>query len=179
MSKTTKNMLKIIGEHFLFAFLSLFLVYTFTTLLGKHLVIISIVTAVLHLSSNYSAGWSLSGKDYGAALEEVRLSGDSSMKPNYSIYKGFIIALPNLVLSLVLIILAFTVGQLWEVLYRFYNYAYIYLILDSKTELVLPACIIVSFVTYISYGVGYIFGKSKKVFLIKYIPKMVYTSKKK
>ena len=172
MSDRTKNMFFIIGEHLLFVVLSLFLVYTFTGLMNKHLMALSVITAILYVSSTYSAGWSASKKDYGIAKEKVRHIPDAV--PEYNVFSGFLIALPNLVLSLVLMVLAFAKGQLWEVLYRLYNYSYIYIIIDKAGNLNIAFCLAVSAVTYLAYAIGYINGKDKRVFLIKYLPSIVY-----
>ncbi len=179
MNIRTKNMLKIVGEHLLFVVLSLFIVYTFTNLLGKHMYFVSIFTALLYVSSTYSAGWSVASKDYGRAREENRLSGNADVPINFRSYDGFIIALPNFVITLFFMIMAFASGKLWEVVYRLYNYSFIYILTDKANNLVLPACIGCAVVTYAAYGLGYIFGKNKKVFIIKYIPKLVYKSNDK
>ena len=70
MSGRTKNMLLVIGEHFLFVILSVFLASTFSSLLKHYMFVLSIITGFFYVTSTYSAGWSASKKDFGIAKEE-------------------------------------------------------------------------------------------------------------
>lgn len=178
MHKMGKKMLLVIGEHILFLALSLFLSVTFLPLLAKHNFIISIFTGIFYLSSTYSAGWTASYKDFAYAKEELRLKGTPDAKPAYSIFAGFLIALPNLILTGFLGLMNYVKAGGWIMLYRCYNFSFIYLITDEKSNLIVWACFLVAIITYLAYAIGYVMGKNKKVLFIKYIPKAIYKPKR-
>lgn len=174
MPNRGKKILFVIGEHCLFVILSVFFSSTFLTLLAKHTYVISIVTALLYISSTYSAGWTASYKDYAAAKEQLRINGTPDAKPDYCIFSGFIIALPNLIITGLLGLMYYLKGELWILIYRLYNFSFIYLITDKNNDLIVWACFLVAVITYLAYAIGYVMGKNKKIMLIKYIPKAIY-----
>lgn len=179
MNKTVKNMLLVIGEHLLFVVLSFFLVSTFLQLLRHHLYILSIITGVFYISSTYSAGWSLSKKDYAAAKEAARIADDESLISLYKRYNGFIIALPNLVISMVLFFAGLSGNITWYFIYELYNYSFLYAMLDASKNLIVPLAVLFAVLPYFAYGVGYVMGKNKKVLFIKYLPKILYKNPNK
>lgn len=181
MSDRAKNMLVIIGEHFLFVVMAFLLVSTFEALLKNHMYIISIATALLYVSSTYSAGWNTSKKDLGIAKEKLRKNnGEGSL--DYRIYDGFIIALPALVISLSLFVLYRFSGGLWEFFFRVYNYSFLFVISKGDypdVEIMPFLAFVASVLPYAAYSLGYVLGKSRKVLFIKYIPKIIFKSKNK
>lgn len=178
MPDKAKKMIFVIGEHLLFVFLSLFISSTFLPLLSKHSFVISIFTAILYISSTYSAGWTASYKDFARAKEELRLKGTPGEKPDYCRCAGFIIALPNLIVCTFLALMYALKGELWIILYRLYNYSFIYLITDKSNDLIIGMCILSALLPYLAYAIGYILGMNKKVLFIKYLPKVIYKPNK-
>ena len=174
MSNNTKNMLLVIGEHILFIILSVFLASTFSSLLKHHMYVLSIITGFLYVTSTYSAGWQASKKDYSMAKEELRVCEDKDKKLNYRRYQGFLTALPNFILSLVLLITCFTNGEIWYVLFRLYNSAFVFALADAQNILIPWLCVVAAVLPYLAYGVGYIMGKNKKVLFIKFLPSILY-----
>lgn len=179
MSTRGKNMLIFIGEQLLFSFLSIFFAYSFGKMIGKHSVVFSLITAFFYVTSCYSAGWSVSKKAYGAALEEKKKSGKEDLRLNYRIWDGFIIALPGFAITAVLAFLALTKGQMWEVIYRLFCYVFIYVITSVDYELIVLNVIICTLLPYLAYSLGYIAGKYRKILFIKYIPAFIYKSNEK
>lgn len=179
MKDTLKNSLLAIGEHFLFALLSLFLAYTFDNLFKNHLWILSTLTALFYVSSCYSAGWTNSKKDFSIAKEDAKHPRKDNSKKKYRIYEGFIIALPNLILGILFLSLALLKGGGWEAFFRFYEYPFIHIITNSKNTLIYQMVILAVVLPYLAYGFGYIMGKDKKVLFVKHIPSIIYKKKDK
>jgi len=175
LNKRAKYMLSSVGEHFLYIVMSFVLILIFGAMLNKVLWLLSIITALVYLSAMYSTGWSNSGKDMRAAKSSLKLGESDTL--NYRIYDGFIYAIPQLVLSLIVFALNLIVGSYFVPVFRVYNVAFVYLLdLDGKSGVIVD--IIITFLPYICYGVGYIMGKNKRVFLVKYINKLIYKSNK-
>ena len=174
MKVQLKPMLSVIGEHLIYMFLSLILVSLLGSIFGSWTYGVSIITILIYVSSAYSAGWHQSGKDFRSGNEISK--NDPDGKNPYRIYAGFVIALPMLAISLVLFILmrVFGIG-LWFTLYRVYNMYFLFLFDVKRFGLVME--IVAVLLPYLAYSLGYIAGKSKKVFVSKYFNKLIYKKK--
>jgi len=175
MGQKIKYMLSAVGEHFLYIFLSFALMFVLGAMFKKCLWLVSFITAILYLSSIYSNGWSASGRDFRAARAKAKQDGTDTI--DYRRYTGFIYPVPLLVLSAVVLILENALGSYFTVVFRVYNFAFVYF-LDIDSFPKITTQIIITFLPYLFYGLGYIAGKNKKVFLSKYIYKLVYKTKK-
>ncbi|MBO5008662.1 MAG: hypothetical protein J6D26_07485 [Clostridia bacterium] len=174
MTKYVKPMLSAVGEHLLYALLSFFLVGTFGSIFKNSLPVVSVITAIIYLSSAYSAAWHISGKDLRRANEAVRV--DPEAKYTYRIYDGFIIALPLLLIGAFLLIMAHIMpGTPWFIAFRVFD-VYMLFLYDIKNLGILPEILAVIF-PCIFYGLGYIAGKTKKIFVVKHIYKIFYKKK--
>lgn len=173
MNKRLKTMLSIVGEHFLYIIVSLAIVCVIGAAFQKAFWIVSIVTAVVYLSSMYSSGWHASGKDFRSA--NARLKQGETDKFEYRIYDGFVYALPLLAISVIVYICYVTFDGIFFVAFRVYNFAFVNLF----DKLGLVADILAVVLPYVVYGVGYVVGKSKKTFVIQHIGKLIYKQKNK
>ena len=175
LNKKAKYMLSAVGEHFLYIVMSFVLILIFGAMLHKILWLLSIITALVYLSAMYSTGWSNSGKDMRAAKSSLKLGESDTL--DYRIYDGFIYAIPLLALSVIVLVLNLIFGSYLVPIFRVYNVAFVYLLdIDGKSGIIVD--IIATVLPYLCYGIGYIMGKDKRVFLVKYINKLVYKSSK-
>lgn len=176
MAKYIKPMLSAIGEHLLYALLSIFLAGTIGSIFQKSLAVVSVITALIYLSSAYSAAWHKSGKDLRKANEAVRVNPEA--KYTYRIYDGFIIALPLLAVGAFLLTMAHLMPKTpWFIVFRVFD-VYMLFLFDIKNLGILPEILAVIF-PCIFYGLGYIAGKNKKIFVVKHIYKIFYKKKNK
>lgn len=176
MKKQLKYMLMAIGEHFLYIVMSFVLMFILGSLLRKFLWAVSIITALVYLSAVYSSGWSNSGKDFRAAKAKAKERGSEEIT-DYKIYSGFIYAIPLLVISIILLVLDNIFGSYFTVIFRIYNFSFVYF-LDIKAIPDTIVEIIITVLPFIFYGLGYIAGKDKKVFISKHLYKLIYKSAK-
>ena len=176
MNRKLKYMLMAIGEHFLYIVMSFVLMFILGALLSKVLWALSLITALVYLSAVYSSGWSNSGKDFRAAKAKAKELGTDNIT-GYKIYSGFVYAVPLLVLSVIMLILDNTLGSYFTVAFRVYNFAFVYF-LDIKAIPGIVAEVIITVLPFVFYGLGYIAGKDKKVFVSKYLYKLVYKNNK-
>ena len=174
MNGKIKSMFAVLGEHLIYIILSFVLVNFLGNIFSKCLYVASIITALIYVSTIYSSGWHESGKNLRSANEKVRLNPES--KSNYRIYNGFIIALPMFLISLFLFVMSKIFGKgLWLMLFRIYNAAFLFLFdLKGVTILVEILALILPFV---AYGLGYIAGKDKKIYVTKHFNKLIYKKK--
>lgn len=175
MNKKVKYMLSAIGEHLLYILMSLALMFVLGALFQKCLWMISVITGLLYLSSIYSTGWSNSGRDLRAAKAKAKEEGTDIL--DYRIYTGFIYPIPLLVLSALIFTLNAVFGSYFTVLFRVYNFAFVYFLdIGGIPDMIVE--VVITLLPYVFYGLGYIAGKNKRVFVSKYLYKLVYKTKK-
>lgn len=175
MKKEIKYVFSAIGEHFLYALISLVLMFILGAMLSKCLWVVSIITALLYLSTVYSSGWANAGRDFRAAKASAREKGTDKIE--FHISRGFVYPLGLLFVSAVLLILNVAFGSYFTLIFRIYNFAFVFFI-DTELLPRLAVEIIITILPYIMYGLGYIAGKDKKVFVTKHIYKLIYKTKK-
>ncbi len=175
MKKEIKYVLSAIGEHFFYALISLVMVFILGTMFKKCLWVVKIIASLLYLSTVYSSGWANAGRDFRAAKAAARETG--SDKIEFHISRGFVYPLGLLAVSVMMLILNVVLGSYFTVIFRIYNFAFLFF-LDTKLMPKLALEIIITVLPYILYGLGYIAGKDKKVFVTKHLYKLVYKTKK-
>lgn len=174
MKGLSKSVLTVLGEHILYIVLSFVLANFLGTIFKKCLYVVSIITALIYVCSIYSAGWHESGKNLRSANEKVRLN--PGIKNPYRIYNGFVIALPMFLISLFLFVMSKTLGEgLWRTLFRLYNAAFLFLFKLKGVTIFVE--ILALFLPFTAYGLGYIAGKNKKIFVTKHFNKLIYKKK--
>ena len=174
MNKMKKYMLSVIGEHFLNIAVSLGLICVAGAAFQSKTWLVSILTAIVYLSTQYSSGWKNSGKDY--RLVNAKVAQAEAEGLTYKIYDGFIHAMPLLILSALFLISSYLFGDIGTIVYRFYNLAFLFLFDKIKVPHLAEICALI--LPYLAYSVGYVIGKSKKTFISQHIGKLIYKSKK-
>lgn len=175
MKREIKYVLSAIGEHFLYAVVSVVLMFILGAMFKKCLWVVSIITSLLYLSTAYSSGWANAGRDFRAAKAQARETG--SDKIEFHISRGFVYPLGMLAVSAVFLILNVVFGSYFTIMFRIYNFAFVFF-LDTKLLPKLAVEIIITVLPYILYGLGYIAGKDKKIFVTKHLYKLIYKTKK-
>lgn len=175
MKKEIKYVLSAIGEHFLYALISVVLMFILGAMFKKCLWVVSIITALLYLSTAYSSGWTNAGRDFRAAKALAREKGSEEIE--FHIWRGFVYPLGLLAVSVVFLILNVIFGSYFTIIFRIYNFAFVFF-LDTKLLPRIAVEIIITVLPYILYGLGYIAGKDKKVFISKHLYKLIYKTKK-
>ncbi len=174
MNKTVKCMLSVVGEHFLNIVVSLAIICVAGAAFQSKTWLVSILTAIAYLSSQYSSGWRNSGKDY--RLVNANVAQEEVEGLTYRRYDGFIHALPLLVLSVLFLISSHVFGNIGTVVYRVYNLAFLFLFDKIKVPYLAEVGVVI--LPYLAYSVGYVVGKNKKTFISQHIGKLIYKSKK-
>ncbi len=176
MNGQFKSMLTVLGEHLIYVVVSFVLANFLGSIFSKCLYVVSIITALIYVSSIYSSGWHESGKNLRSANEKLRQNPES--KNMYRIYNGFIIALPMFLVSLFLFVMSKIFGKgLWLTLFRVYNASFLFLFDIKNAGLAIDILALV--LPYLAYALGYIAGKDKKIFVTKNFNKLIYKKKAK
>ena len=166
MNRKAKNMLSVVGEHFLYIVVTLALICVVGAVFRKAYWLASVVTAAIYLSSMYSSGWNTSGKDLRRANALLKQGEADTLD-----------ALPLLILSVIVLICYLAFDGIFFVIFRVYNFSFVYLF-DEFGKLHIIMDILATVLPFAMYGLGYVVGKSKKTFVIQHIGKLIYKQKK-
>ena len=175
MNRKAKNMLSVVGEHFLYIVVTLALICVVGAVFRKAYWLASVVTAAIYLSSMYSSGWNTSGKDLRRANALLKQGEADTLE--YKISDGFLYALPLLILSVIVLICYLAFDGIFFVIFRVYNFSFVNLF-DEFGKLHIIMDILATVLPFAMYGLGYVVGKSKKTFVIQHIGKLIYKQKK-
>ena len=174
MNKKSKIVFSILGEHFLNIIISLALICVAGAVFKSKTWLVSVLTGLVYLTSLYSRGWRNSGKDYRLVNAKVAQAEAEGLV--YKRYTGFIDALVLVIVSVVFWFAGTFAGNVGFVIYRVYNFAFVFLFDVCKPKFVMEVLVIV--LPYLAYGLGYVAGKNKKTFVSQHIGKLIYKSKK-
>lgn len=176
-NKHVKRILILIGEHLMFAAVSLLFLSLFPWALdgGIAAIIYSIVLGTLYLFAVYESFWRNGSKDYRQYTNLKNKEPNSNIK--FKNYSGFVDGSFIFALNIILLILACSGGDAWNSLYRIFNFVFFGFIAKDENIISVKGSLFVSILPTIVAGVGYMVGKRNVSIFEKYFSKLIYKKK--
>lgn len=172
--KHIKRVFVLIGEHLIFAVLSLFFISVFPWALKYNTakIIYTVVMGFAYSASVYGSSWRNSAKDYRTYKSLKKKMPEFDVQ--FKLYMGFIYGIGIFVLNIALLLLACNAVGVWNVVFRVFNFAFFGLVIDEKEQLSVIGGVIASVIPLAASGMGYIAGRFDFSISEKYLPGIIY-----